>query len=288
MKEGNQKVHPVNQIDTMMESEEQELTEHDQLPDVEEYKASVGHRKKSSERLLDMVRRPDPDGHDSVFKATSNGDFIVDAGDASDDGDDIIIQESFHELPRLGKYTKSQARLPWGRHVWKICGIVNFVILVAVVTVLFFAAEEDGTQDFWHFLEGDTHNYREIKDYVTQVAELSDPIVFYGQPTPQYYAVQWLAHGDGLQKSVPKNNNVHYNERYVMAVLYFSLGGPQWTHQLNFLSPEHICAWYQEFEVITGKDQDLDQSYSVYGVHACRDDGTGALAPHAIYLRKSV
>jgi hypothetical protein len=277
----------------MMDSEEQELTEHDQendqehdqLPDVEEYKASVGHRKKSSDRLMDLVRRPDPEGHDSAYKATSSEKFIVDAGD---DGDDIIMREDFHELPRLGKYTKSQARLPWGRRVWKICGIVSFVLLVAVVLAIVFATGGDGVPDFWHFLEGDTDSYREIKDYVTGVAELSDPKVFDGQTSPQYYAAQWLAHGDGLQKSVPKNNNVHYNERYAMAVLYFSLGGPQWTHQLNFLSPDHICTWYQEFEVISGKDQELDQSYSVYGVHACRDDGSGELAPHAIYLRKSI
>jgi hypothetical protein len=268
-----------------MDSEEQELTEHDQLPDVEEYKASIGHRKKSGDKLLDVVRRPDPDGHDSAYTATSIEDFIVDAGD---DGDDMIMREDFHELPRLGKYTKSQARLPWGRHVWKICGIVSFILLVTVVSVIIVASEEDGVPDFWHFLEGDTNSYREIKDYVTRVSELSDPNVFVGQPSPQYYAAQWLAHGDGLQKSVPKNNNVHYNERYAMAVLYFSLGGPEWTHQLNFLSPDHICAWYQEFEIVSGKDQDLDQSYSVYGVHACRDDGTGALAPHAIYLRKSI
>lgn len=287
MKEGRQKVHPfVNQTNSMMDPEEQgdlELTEHDQLPDVEEYKASVGHTNQSKEKLLSSSRRPDPDGYDSAYHGSA--DFIVDAGD---DTEDMIIQDNFHEIPRLGKYRKSQARLPWGRQAWKCCGIVSFVLLIVIVLVLVLVSGDNGNQDFWHFLHGDTNSYREIKEYVTQVAQLSDPNVFDGTPSPQYYAAQWLAHGDGLKKPVPTNNNVHYNERYAMAVLYFSLGGPGWTHQLNFLGPDHICAWYQEFQVVNGKDEDLDQSFSVYGVHGCKNDNTGELAPHAIFLRKSI
>eukprot|EP00980_Cylindrotheca_fusiformis_P018102 scaffold5817_cov101-Cylindrotheca_fusiformis.AAC.7 len=282
------KVHPaVNPTtDTMMDPEEQgelELTEHDQLPDVEEYKASVGHRSKTSNGALSgssSSRRPDPEGYESSYSATANDNFAMNSAEG-----DEIVQKDFHEIPRLGKFEKSQARLAWGSRSWKICGIVSFLLLVIVLLVLFLAGGDE--EDFWHFLKGDTHSYREIKEYVTQVSKLTDPQSFDGKATPQYYAAQWLAHGDGLKVPVPRNNNVHYNERYAMAVLFFSLGGPGWTNKLNFLGPDHICAWYQEFKVINFEDEDLDQSSKVYGVHACRDDGTGELAPHAIYLSKS-
>jgi hypothetical protein len=41
-------------------------------------------------------------------------------------------------------------------------------------------------------------------------------------------------------------------ERYSLAVFYYSLGGPEWTYQYNFLRPTHHCDWSQDFFTSSG------------------------------------
>ncbi|CAJ1959365.1 unnamed protein product [Cylindrotheca closterium] len=255
-----------------------ELHEHDQLPNVEEYKASIGHN--GSKKQEASPSKPDPDGHDGIFLTNDHAGepFMI---DDMEEGDEII-QEDYHEIPRLGQFKKSQARLPWSRGCWKFCCLMSFLLLVAVTLGLLLTSPEE-EKEFWHFIQGDTNGYRAVRNYVTDVAKLTDPDIFNGLESPQYFAAQWLAHGDSLAMEVPVNEDSQYSQRYAMAVLYFSLNGPEWNHNYNFLSPDHVCAWYQEFEVISGADQDLDQEFKLYGVHECKPED-GKLVAHAIYL----
>jgi Leucine-rich repeat (LRR) protein len=65
--------------------------------------------------------------------------------------------------------------------------------------------------------------------------------------TAQHEAVWWLAREDqALPTAVPQDQLSDYRfvQRYVLAVLYFALNGPEWKDQANFLTPQHECAWY--------------------------------------------
>lgn len=255
-----------------------ESQEHDQLPNVEEYKAMVGHG--AAQRAFPTHSKPDPDGHDGIFLMGEEPSFVIDDVEQGDE----IIQEDYHEIPRLGQYKTSQARLPWSKNVWKLCCLLSFFALVATILGLVLTNPEE-QKAFWHFVQGDTNGYRAVRMYVTEVAKLTDPAIFDGEQSPQYFACQWLAHGDGLNMQIPTEPNPQYSQRYALAVLYFALNGPEWNHQYNFLSADHVCAWYQEFEIISAEHEDLDQEFKIFGVHQCNPED-GELVAHALYLRK--
>lgn len=97
--------------------------------------------------------------------------------------------------------------------------------------------------------------------------------------SPPYLALQWLAHGDGLNIEIPTEPLLEFDERYAMVVLYFSLDGPNWKQQLNFLSNTHICDWHEEVQIVNGvKDRG-------YGLHRCKQTSTGDLYPFTLSLR---
>jgi hypothetical protein len=56
-------------------------------------------------------------------------------------------------------------------------------------------------------------------------------------------------------------------ERYVMAVLYFSTGGPKWSDDLRFLSNYSICEWpnigEDESQLTTTNEVDCDDNGQV-------------------------
>lgn len=77
----------------------------------------------------------------------------------------------------------------------------------------------------------------------------------YNETSPQYMALDWLANVDKFRVRLYSENLV---QRYVLAVLYYSTGGPRvtaktdfsamapgrpWRDPTNFLSPVHECKW---------------------------------------------
>jgi hypothetical protein len=65
----------------------------------------------------------------------------------------------------------------------------------------------------------------------------------------QYRAARWIAVEDLERVDIPNNdledNPFQFVQRYVLAVLYFSLNGSNWNDPLNFVSDLHECSWYQ-------------------------------------------
>lgn len=69
---------------------------------------------------------------------------------------------------------------------------------------------------------------------------------------PQYKAAQWIANEDDWD--IPETNDYDtaysFVQRYVMAVFYYALDGPNWTNSLNFLSTDlDTCEWNVNIEV---------------------------------------
>jgi hypothetical protein len=63
---------------------------------------------------------------------------------------------------------------------------------------------------------------------------------------PQYLAAEWLADRDKMSLAIPNTTSTaaSFKQRYVVALLYFAFQGKGWTHQVNFLSRESECTWF--------------------------------------------
>mmetsp|Transcript_1390 Transcript_1390/g.2732 ORF Transcript_1390/g.2732 Transcript_1390/m.2732 type:complete len:454 (-) Transcript_1390:1180-2541(-) len=209
--------------------------------------------------------------------------------------------------------------------------------------------EQGGSDDSIHtgkFVRGKTKEYWAVCNYLLNIGILPynrtydnnnyDPDSIEAVPTtsepqplarrdallnetsPQYLAAQWLAHGDhhaasssSLKKSVvPTINHKEYNQRYAMAVIYFALGGNEWTRNYNFMSSGHICTWKEEYNLqevaeaatSSGSNAELaslvdlvhhgngwestgdGQTMIIHGVHDCVKDAEGNFYPKALYL----
>jgi hypothetical protein len=71
--------------------------------------------------------------------------------------------------------------------------------------------------------------------------------------TPQYKAIEWLVQNTNSINDIPvpdTNNNINYDtsyqfiQTYIAVLLYYSLDGPNWYNDCNFLSSElNVCDW---------------------------------------------
>jgi Leucine-rich repeat (LRR) protein len=76
--------------------------------------------------------------------------------------------------------------------------------------------------------------------------------------SPQFNAVDWLAHDDTLVIGIPTgdlttDSGYDFVTRYVMAVFYYSTNGQSWNFDLSFLSGKSTCEWYQVFAAPVGE-----------------------------------
>jgi hypothetical protein len=80
--------------------------------------------------------------------------------------------------------------------------------------------------------------------------------------SPQNKAAIWIASKDRPHLTVSTGRP--FLDRYVLAVLYFSLGGDvTWGDSLNFLQPGHVCNWGNPYKSTMGNDL-------TFGVLGCR------------------
>lgn len=265
-----------------------EFGDDSQLPDVEEYKASVNHRSPSSsiggkvmQSLGNVIRSPrDPDAK------------RLDPPEQTQELLEMEYEEDSLELEQPRLLYKEDAHhdsSTSGRCFWKVCALMSFALLTCIIVLIVMVSTEDDSSvnnlkdDIFHWVHGDTDSYNAVKEYIVNVAQISQASVLEdaSRATPQYLAAQWMAHGDGRKLPVPSTVDSEFNERYVIALLYFSMEGPSsWKHQYNFLSEDHVCTWYEEFEL-------QDGTSIIYGVHGCKKDQDDVLHAHRIYMRKS-
>mmetsp|Transcript_48209 Transcript_48209/g.72894 ORF Transcript_48209/g.72894 Transcript_48209/m.72894 type:complete len:410 (-) Transcript_48209:158-1387(-) len=77
----------------------------------------------------------------------------------------------------------------------------------------------------------------------------------------QNRALEWLCFHD--ESELPSNEQQEITQRYILAVLYYSLGGSDWTVDCDFLSAAHVCDWF---------DIAKDDKNTVMGVTDCNED----------------
>ena len=105
----------------------------------------------------------------------------------------------------------------------------------------------------------------------------------YNDKTPQSKALYWLANIDKLRL---RHFDPGLIQRYVLAVMYFSTGGPMvdedtdlsqkrkgpWRNPTNFLAPTHECDWKSRIIDGAGRGGGIrrcDKNRTVVGTYAC-------------------
>ena len=84
---------------------------------------------------------------------------------------------------------------------------------------------------------------------VSSIDDLSD------DQSSQGRAARWIAEEDPAWLKIPDilgRSTWEFMERYCAAVIYYSLGGPNWTDGLGFLSGEGVCYWNREINTQAG------------------------------------
>lgn len=213
--------------------------------------------------------RPDPPAFTSLQAAllSGRGRRKKTAGFQVGDGDEYGESS---QLPGVEEYKTSMGRLPL--HVdlenpyetsheftssptssiscsWRSCAICFILVLLPSVLIPLLVIEEKQTriEEVMNFL-----SFNEI----SKIEDLKTP------GSPQYTAAIWIADKD--RPHVTVSNEHRFLDRYVLAVLYFSLGGDvSWADSLNFLQSEHVCSWGKPYKNTLGNDL-------TFGVHGCR------------------
>ena len=233
-----------------------------QLPSVEEYKADAAAR----------TIRPDPDGGrrdiDNAGKATTEEGVTIETGDC-DDTSLCSSDEGGLKKPALKPALKPTltSKLCNKRICWAT--LILVVLLATTITVAKIITKEN------------TARGTAVLDFLVE-NEISTSFDLENIESPQYHAAKWIADYDGMKLGIPQyGEHIAFVERYVMAVLFYALDGQHWKHNLNFLSPNHICTWYEEYTVANDED-----TASGVGVHGCMKVDDKDLAPFSLYLRK--
>lgn len=238
--------------------------DHDQLPTVESYKVSTGYSSPPNKRKLD------PTG--------AQFDFYT----------DVETQGSHHDqLPSVEEYKTCQKTQPKSRF-WRNVGCMCLVLIPILVLILGLTiplVNEKSAKSIWWLVDSERYAAAEqflIRSGISSEANLKNV------SSPQHMAAKWLANEDGMRLPIPNHMTSKvpksFVERYVLAVLYFATGGPDWAYQLKFLTGNHVCTWYDPF-IVDGPDADLEGHYSTIGINGCKmiDD---ELVPFAMYIRE--
>lgn len=61
--------------------------------------------------------------------------------------------------------------------------------------------------------------------------------------SPQSRALEWIVVYDSAKLDPTTANQREVQERYILAVFYYSLGGANWFDSFYFLSQNHVCNW---------------------------------------------
>jgi len=111
--------------------------------------------------------------------------------------------------------------------------LVLFITLIAVGVILALAIPLSGKPKSQRY-------YKELEAMII-ANSISSSSSINTEGSPQNVALNWLAFHDAANVQVSLQSRVI--QRYIMAVLYYSLNGQSWENQYNFLSGDHECRW---------------------------------------------
>lgn len=90
------------------------------------------------------------------------------------------------------------------------------------------------------------------------VKDVSDPQALADPSSAPYQAARWMADQDLAHWDLPATNQSSdafwFVQRYVLAVWYYALDGPNWLYKSHFMSHFDVCDWNFELDPETAPD----------------------------------
>lgn len=207
--------------------------------------------------------------HDDDFDKNRHGFSHAGAADDDDKEDAMMMMVQMESagasLPHPGELERKSDSLCRGRRMWYALGFTFFVIvLIVAISVPVATKNQDSSVR--------KATTPEVVVFLL-VNGVADTLLVETYGTPQFKAAVWIAEQDGANLPVPSINTdindeqaYEYIFRYVMALNYFAMGGPNsWLRQLNWLSEENVCSWQGEVFV--------DNALRKIGVFCNNDEG---------------
>ena len=165
------------------------------------------------------------------------------------DLDDNLDEENIHgQLPLVEEIRAQRAANTLG----PCCrmGRTGEIALIVLVSVLLVAIIGLSASYATKINPAPANRIDLVVDFLinNEVSKLADITT---EGSPQQFAANWIANQDALNVPIPEDlegdalgpDGVRFVSRYVSALLYFALDGPNWSSQLNFLSEKEICDW---------------------------------------------
>jgi hypothetical protein len=143
------------------------------------------------------------------------------------------------------------------RKMFLVCStLVGFCIIIVLGVSLGFRNNKTNNSNNNNRLKTDLEYLKNI------VRDISDERDLSQKGSPQLQALDWLANNGTyfMEDNIQNNPNILI-ERYVLAVLYFSTGGPtHWKEQYQFLSNTSVCLWPSPQTRNTDEESNKDNS----------------------------
>jgi hypothetical protein len=171
--------------------------------------------------------------------------------------DDIIVEDlpedyEIHEHEQLPSVEEAKASLS-KKPAWSCRKtlLLAYIILAVVVagaitgTIVSFAKNKSNESQLD---EGRTARVIQFL-FATQVSDLPD---LKNRNAPQHLAAAFVADGDIFHEEMSGENARRFVERYVLTLIYYQLGGQEWTYNLKFLSGRDHCEWWDKFSTSAG------------------------------------
>lgn len=179
---------------------------------------------------------------------------LVDEGDI----EKRIIQEKSNEIRNqlieeaaVAVEVKSETWLQKHKLSCFLC--VFCLVVLAVVLGLTLPSNDDALLSGYDYL-------------VELVSPISTEDVLFNETTPQHKALRWLAFEDGSKIPQDSSSASILKDRFLVALMYFGMGGDGWLNQLDFLSNSSVCEWPP-----IGEDEASETS-EIVGIR-CDSDG---------------
>jgi hypothetical protein len=254
----------------------------DLLPSVEEYKASMMMKSTSMssssstnnkggvvESSLEMREFHTKPNHTNATSIGNGGD---DEQGAVGHHDQLpSVEEYKASSPAVASSSKDKCQ----RRFFVATLIFVFLMACFLLPLIIIRSKNKNNQDTQ--LSNRASRSDEVMAYLEMVG-VSSMDLMTTKGTPQHEAAVWIADFDKFYMDLPVmevptqvptdfGHNL-FVERYVLAVMYYSLGGPTWSYKMNFLKPIPACSWYQDFRT------DIPDQIIRLGVNSCHPGGS--------------
>ena len=168
-----------------------------------------------------------------------------------EDLEDVEDQQLHDQLPTVDE-VKANLGTRTSRLGTKNCKAITFFFVFTVLilcTVIGVAVPESNRAKKAQAEQTDLTE--EVIQFLLKYKVSLEPNLRYNG-SPHRRAAQFLAYGDAYRMPMTSENAGRFIDRYSLAVLYYALGGHDWTYALNFMSPRDTCAWYSLFTTTKG------------------------------------